>query len=157
MPLRKSAFSHGICTYCGKTGSVTRDHVPPKSLFPKPRPSSLVSVPSCRACNVGASKDDEYFRLNLSIRETDVRPVAKAIADDAIRGLARGRSTAFRTTFLRGVREVDLVSKAGIYLGRGGTYNVNLKRLNSVAKRIVRGLYLHHYKKLLPFGDSVEV
>ena len=51
------------CYLCGSTQSITRDHVPPKNLFPKPRPSNLVTVPCCYKCNNRYSKEDEYFRL----------------------------------------------------------------------------------------------
>jgi len=53
---------HGECVYCGHTKPLTDDHIPPQSLFRKPRPADLIAVPSCRQCNISASKDDEYFK-----------------------------------------------------------------------------------------------
>jgi hypothetical protein len=44
----------------------TRDHIPPKGLFPRPRPSNLHTLPCCEVCNDRASGDDEYFRLAAS-------------------------------------------------------------------------------------------
>src|SRR5437016_4846066 len=55
-----------ICYLCRKRPGTTRDHVPPKNLFPRPRPSSLVTVPCCEKCNNRFSKHDEYFRLFAS-------------------------------------------------------------------------------------------
>jgi hypothetical protein len=60
------------CYLCGKTaketpeGWLTRDHVPPRNLFPEPRPSNLITIPCCNACNHESHKDDEYFRLAVS-------------------------------------------------------------------------------------------
>lgn len=54
------------CYLCGSQERLTRDHVPPKGLFPKPRPSNLPTVACCFACNNGASKDVEYFRVAAS-------------------------------------------------------------------------------------------
>jgi hypothetical protein len=54
------------CYLCGATENLTRDHIPPKGLFPKPRPANLYTVPCCYACNNGASKEDEYFRVAAS-------------------------------------------------------------------------------------------
>lgn len=54
------------CYLCGATENLTRDHIPPKGLFPKPRPSNLYTVPCCEPCNNGASKADEYFRVAAS-------------------------------------------------------------------------------------------
>lgn len=45
---------------------MTRDHIPPKGLFPRPRPSNLHTLPCCEPCNNRASADDEYFRLAVS-------------------------------------------------------------------------------------------
>jgi len=56
------------CYLCGSKEQLTRDHVPPKGLFPAPRPSNLqlVTIPCCFRCNNQASQDDEYFRLATS-------------------------------------------------------------------------------------------
>jgi hypothetical protein len=59
----------GMCVFCGSETCLTKDHVPPKSLFPKPRPDNLITVYSCDNCNLGTAKDDEYFRLMTTIRE----------------------------------------------------------------------------------------
>ena len=54
------------CANCDRPAN-TRDHVPPEKLFTPPRPSNLITVPSCGSCNHGASDDDEVFRNELSI------------------------------------------------------------------------------------------
>lgn len=94
--------------------------------------------------------DDEYFRLTLSIRHSAIRPIAKKVADTALRGLARDEHTRFRRNFFQGVREVDIKTSDGRHIGRGGAYNVDLIRLGKVATRIMKGLYFHHYGKPLP-------
>ena len=55
----------GQCTYCGRHRKLADDHIPPKSLFGKPRPPDLIKIPSCGPCNNQASKDDEYFKTVL--------------------------------------------------------------------------------------------
>jgi hypothetical protein len=54
------------CFLCGATDNLTRDHIPPKGLFPKPRPSNLYTAPCCGPCNNGASQEDEYLRMAAS-------------------------------------------------------------------------------------------
>lgn len=60
------------CYLCGKKasetpeGKLTRDHLPPRNLFPEPRPSDLITVPCCKQCNHNAHNDDEYLRLAVS-------------------------------------------------------------------------------------------
>jgi hypothetical protein len=51
--------------YCGNPGD-TREHVPSKLLYVKPYPINLATVPCCKSCNEGWSKDEQYFKLALS-------------------------------------------------------------------------------------------
>lgn len=53
------------CIYCGAP-AVTRDHVPPRAILESPYPNNLRTVPSCRECNNGYSKDEEYFLILLA-------------------------------------------------------------------------------------------
>jgi hypothetical protein len=46
-----------VCT-AGRLRARHEDHVPSKTLFPKPRPR-LVTVPCCEPCRCGQSEDDE--------------------------------------------------------------------------------------------------
>lgn len=50
------------CYLCHGTENMTSDHVPPKNLFPEPRPTNLITVPCCTKCNAEYSKLDEQFR-----------------------------------------------------------------------------------------------
>ena len=54
------------CYLCGAENPETRDHVPPRNLFPPPRPTNLITLPCCRACNEGFQLDDEFMRVFLS-------------------------------------------------------------------------------------------
>ena len=49
------------CIYCGNTEDLTKDHIPPKTLFPKPRPSNLITVPCCKNCNGSFSLEKDLF------------------------------------------------------------------------------------------------
>ena len=53
------------CYLC-KGEADTKDHVPPKGLFPEPRPSNLITVDCCYRCNQKFTKIDEEFRLFVS-------------------------------------------------------------------------------------------
>ena len=66
------------CYLCGSTTQVTREHLPAKNLFPKPRPSNLITVPCCYECNNKYSKEDEYFRVAVSSL-INANPTGKAI------------------------------------------------------------------------------
>jgi hypothetical protein len=139
---RKAKKRDRLCTYCQTAVATTADHVPPKNLFPKPRPTTLISVPCCEPCNRSVSKDDEYFRATLISRH-DI-PQSSAVSElmDAVyRGLAREEASGFRKAFLDATSEVEITTPAGLYIGRGIQFDANYDRLEAVAERMVRGLY----------------
>ena len=122
---RRITKNLGICTYCGKSAKLTSDHIPPKNLFPKPRPTNLVTVRACRKCNKSASKDDEYFRL-MSIIRNDVyeQPGVAELWDNTYRGLKRTQILGFAKSLLGSVNRIQIYTPAGIYLGNRASYNV---------------------------------
>ena len=79
------------CYLCGKKasetpqGTLTRDHLPPKNLFLEPRPSNLITVPCCFACNNGFHDDDESFRAAVSLNY-NANPIGKQIWKEKVVG-----------------------------------------------------------------------
>lgn len=148
----------GICTYCGESGKRTDDHIPPKNLFPDPKPSDLITVPCCEACNRDASLDDEYFRL-VTVFRHDVagHPAARARWPSVFRSLDKPQKLRFRTAFLRTLRPVRLRSRAGLHLGESGVFQTDVRRVSNVIDRITRGLYYHEFRKRLPRTTEVLV
>jgi len=59
-----------FCYYCG-TDASSKEHVPPKCLFPEKKDiadgmnyrKNLITVPSCDKHNSNKCKDDEYLQL----------------------------------------------------------------------------------------------
>lgn len=54
------------CYLCGSSENLTKDHIPPKNLFPSPRPSNLITVLCCQTCNGKFTLLDESFRVWVS-------------------------------------------------------------------------------------------
>src|SRR5262245_42006878 len=107
------------CVYCLATEKLTVDHIPPRNLFEKPRPSTLITVPSCNCCNNAASQDDEYFRYALSMSDaTGINPKASKGRQTALRSLARPMAQGLRRRLLSAVRPVEIRSPHGLILGK---------------------------------------
>lgn len=140
------------CAYCGSRKETTRDHIPPKNLFSGPLPSNLITVPCCRTCNKLASKDDEYFRMMLVMRDDagDHPEAQKVFRSSVLKSLQRPEARGLTKRLQDNLFDLDLYTKAGIYVTRRGGYWVDHKRLDRVAARIVRGLYCHRYSIRLP-------
>jgi len=142
---------HGQCPYCGRHAKLTRDHVPPRALFRARPPEELITVLCCSACNKAASLDDEYFRLNLALRddigqEPDIVEIIPAV----LRSLERPEAPGLRTEFLQGVRNAAVTTPAGLFLGSRLAYNVDLDRLGRVPSRIVKAMFYRHHSRRLP-------
>lgn len=54
------------CYLCDSTDNITKDHIPPKNLFPSPKPTNLITVWCCKKCNEKFSLIDESFRVFTS-------------------------------------------------------------------------------------------
>jgi hypothetical protein len=81
--------------------SKTADHVPPKGLFPSPKPDNLFTVPCCFRCNNQHSGFDERLRIVASI-PFDRNQVGQQILEDKVVGgtMAKQRQRAFFASLL---------------------------------------------------------
>ena len=136
---------------------MTVDHVPPKALFPEPRPSNMLTVPCCKKCNESFSKDDEYFRTALvSHASVGTDPNAQAVNEKLLRSMRRPEAAAMASAIRKSLHVVDIISRGGIYLGRSPAIKVNAGRINRITDRIARGLFyiIHDYP--VPKGSEVK-
>ena len=145
-----------VCVYCGleepDVRDRTRDHIPPKNLFPEPRPSNLITVPCYRSCNKSASTDDEYFRWVLIVRnQAGEHPDAQKVFDGSVlRSIGRPEAMGFSTLLQNNTYDLPVYTEGGIYIGETGGFKVDHARVNRVAARIIQGLYSDRYKSRLP-------
>jgi hypothetical protein len=145
------------CVYCGTSDPETNDHIPPRGLFAKPRPSNLISVPCCFKCNNNSSNDDEYFRNTLALKkEAYEHPDVQRILPTIFRGLSNPKQIKFKNAFLNAIEEIEVKTKTGIYLGKKGFYHVDKNRLCNVAERIVKGLYWKDSGKAIPSDWTIK-
>ena len=136
--------------YCGSQRNPTKDHIPPKCLFPSPLPQNLITVPCCRQCNESASRDDEYFRMILAgRRDVGGNPDASKVMEKAVRSLQRPEAKGLRNSFLDSTRFFYFVNELGV-VEPGGSYNADHNRLGHVASRIIKGLYWNQTGERLP-------
>jgi len=130
------------CIYCGSNKDMTVDHIPPKSLFPEPRPSNMLTVPCCKTCNKSFSKDDEYFRnVLVSHRSVSSNPNAQAVNQKLLRSMSRPKSAGMAKAIRNSLHIIDIQSQGGIYLGKTPAIQVSAERINRTIDRIARGLY----------------
>jgi hypothetical protein len=136
-----------ICGYCGSAEATTRDHIPPKAIFPVPRPSDLVTVPSCASCNHGASDSDELFRAYLSLHVGLDTPSTGQLWAEALRGVRHNRRLHRR--LLSEMEPVWLTTSSGVIHGQGARGRWDSDAHDRAIERMIRGFYFHHYQEVL--------
>lgn len=143
-----------VCVLCGSRPAETRDHVPPKGLF-KGLIADLITVPSCRPCNNGASSDDEDLRFYVSAQVGKPTHDAARLWDDGALKSFR-RKAKLRNSVLPSLREVTVQDAEGnsvVY----ETMLIPIGVYQSVFERTTRGLYFHHNDRILAPTTQVEV
>lgn len=135
------------CYYPGcEEKAMTKEHIPPKSFFPKDQRVQLLTVRSCPKHNNSKSGDDLYVLAHICM---NVSP--------------RGRS---RELFMKCVRpQLDFNDGAlrkhlskGAVLNKDGSvsYNVDMVRLNSFFDSLVYGIVRKHLGRSLPASYLVR-
>lgn len=152
------------CALCGKRGPLTREHVPPRNLFLKPRPQNTITVPLCSTCNGSYHLDDEYFRVYITAGANPGTPMARLWKEKVV-GSSFKRSGGLRGklqdeyNLVRGHAEMHPLrftdgEKVPKYL-LPLVQPFDATRVEGVVEKIVRCLHYHHRGARL--SGTVEV
>ncbi len=137
---------------------MTRDHIPPQNLFPRPRPSDLITVPCCAKCNKSFELDDEYFRLAITTGIDGIRfPRALELSVQAINKLQQPGKFKFAKSMLASFHKKPLYTPGGLYLGHRGALEIDRARIVGTVHRVIRGLFSYHLGTRLRLETEVWV
>ena len=127
-----------LCYMCDSPAT-TREHFPPKCLFPRKANLQLATVPSCRKHNNAKSEDDQYFLAQILMNAASADNLPKRKFMEAIRPHLE-RSRKFR----------ELISDGSLSLDDGRrAYSVNVARMNNVMDGICHAIYYTRFKRHL--------
>ena len=148
-----------LCVYCRSSTDLTRDHIPPKSFFPAPRPTDLITVACCRECHEESTENDEYLR-NYLILSSQCRGhwAARQLHESGLRSLEDPNAGEFSSPYFNitnQYRPNSLVST--IASGYGATVAHEDERIEDVIERIVVGLFWIENDKYLPPDYTVDI
>lgn len=146
-----------ICIYCQTANADTRDHVPPKSLFPQPYPDNLITVPACKACNESTQEDDEDFRTYIAAISThETGPIIEGLCKATMRAFEHSR--AYHAEWVgRRMRVIaELETESGHAIQKLQVWR-EPNRLGPVIFRSVKGLHYHKFKSLLPVDCPMDM
>jgi hypothetical protein len=147
-----------LCYLCGKTLSepITDDHVPAQGFFaPEIRRTynlgKLITIPVHAACNALYKLDEEYFLYSLY-------PFALGTqAGDARRHRVREKFRAGENRKLVGMMMAEFDHRpSGLVLPFGQIVKrFDLKRIERVLWKIVRGLNFYHHNQVWPANRPI--
>jgi hypothetical protein len=137
------------CVMCGRMKACSRDHVPPKCIFPDPRPSDLVTVPACTGCNMHRSGLDEQFKVFLGLTVGYHLDGDKSYRVPVLQTLAHNRR--LRSDILTSMRHIVIQDPLALTSQSALAISLNKAAHDTVVERTVRGLYFHHTGRIL--GD----
>jgi hypothetical protein len=143
-----------VCYLCGQylESDHSMDHVPPQQFYAESlrqhlNLSQLVTIPAHSTCNRSFERDEEYFTWSLSPLAVGSTP-GNALAQDRADKL-RGRPRLVRLYAM--VRREFERFPGGLHLPGGRVVKrFDGPRVNRVAWKLVRGLYFHETRRVLP-------
>lgn len=138
-----------ICVICGQEKACSRDHIPPKCIFPEPRPGDLITVPACAECNMKRSGLDEQFKIFLGLTVGYHLDGGRSYRGPILRTLAHNRRQ--RSNILMSMRHVVIHDPTVPASQPALAITVDRTAHDIVVERTVRGLYFHHTGRIL--GD----
>ena len=143
-----------ICAICGNNKATTRDHVPPKGIFPKPRPD-LITVPACSVCNNGDSALDDLFKVFLSFQAVDKSEIGSRLFHEKTL-----RTLNFNKKLLNYIKneskDIETTNQDGVLVSATGVlWDSNAH--DQVISRTIKGLYYHHFGSPLPSDTILNV
>jgi len=147
------------CVYCRLPHNLNRDHIPPKSLFPPPRPKNLITVRCCHNCHNEFNKNDTYFRNYLIFSpQNKWHPAARQLQETGFRSLQDPNVGEPSNPFMHAVDKL-FPTKSHISLAPvlRTTIAADDERIGDVIARIVVGLFWVENDKYLPGDYEVEV
>ncbi len=138
-----------LCAICGVRDGITKDHIPPRSIFVKPYPNNLITVPACPACNNGSNQYDEIFAamLGLHVARGEQQAQRRMFNERALKILGKNQRLARDT--LKTARPVEIRTPSGVIVEQASAILWDSRSHDEVITRIVRGLYYRHYGEIL--------
>ena len=152
---RKANFVIKLCAICGIREATTRDHVPPKGIFLKPRPTNLITVPACVICNNHSSYVDQQFLVDLGVHVGyQGGEGERFFTEHTLKTLSKNRK--LHRNIVNKIRPVNLTTPSGIVYEKAYAGEWNSEVHIKVMERIVRGLYYHHFSEILGLRSTVK-
>ncbi|PCI25112.1 hypothetical protein COB57_02755 [Candidatus Peregrinibacteria bacterium] len=146
------------CYSCGEKAT-TKEHVPGKNLFPRPRPSNpaLITVPSCTLHNNSFSKDEEYFLAVFMFSNAGVSDAGSKLWEEKIHRMYKRREAqGLKKNIAGSFKNIRLQNPSGSFSERIAI-EIDESRIKNVIGKIVKGLYFFEYEKKMASSAKLNI
>jgi len=143
-----------LCYLCGGANATTKEHIPPRAFFPKPRPNNLITVLSCASCNNGFSQDDDYFRI-IFASSYGRSKTGEGIWEERVVPKSLSRHPRDVDNILSESEDVMIDTEKG--QEEIVSIQIDHNRLDRFCTRIVKGLIRYHYPDYDYYDSRFEV
>lgn len=144
-----------LCALCGKKVATTKEHVPPKAIFLKPRPVDTITVPACFDCNNHSSQLDESFLAHLGMHVGAGGEMGQKVFEQRALSTLKNNSR-LRNWVISRMKPVQVLSANNESLGELHLGLWDSEAHSSVIEKCVRGLHYFHYKEILAGNTSIK-
>lgn len=139
-----------LCYMCKKTAT-SREHVPPKCLFPEQKDlptgidlrKNLITVPSCDEHNTEKSKDDEYLLYAIVMNIANNGTAFRQFSTKILRAIEK--KPGFFNNFSKDNKPVVAVDENGVAFNTL-IVKIDNRKIMKVLDHISRALYFYHNK-----------
>ncbi|MES3017412.1 MAG: hypothetical protein V4721_06515 [Bacteroidota bacterium] len=146
------------CIFCLEKAD-TKEHIPAKQLFKGISGKNLITVPSCKKCNSGFQKDEDFFRQFWVSFFIERSTEAKRLMENEVSRSIK-RKPALGWQMFKQMKPVNRFSKTGEYLGKATLINItefDRARINRVVDKVIRGLFFQEFKQTVPKNWSITI
>jgi len=152
--MQKINKSEKLCYLCGKPGADTKDHIPPRGIFPKELKGQLITVAAHKSCNEMYSADDELFR-NVTIMASHRSPEGlKAWNEQVVSSWKKNKGA--RLALISRVLPAWMRDPLG-RMTRREALTLEESVVRREVDRWTRGLFYHRFKEPFPSDIPVQV
>jgi len=144
-----------FCYLCGQSNPDTKEHIPPRGIFPKKPKGQLITVPAHKDCNNRFSRDDELFRNLIIAASCRNRQARKAWDTQVVPSFKKNPGA--KQELRKRLRPLWLKEKIiNAYVRVYGLF-VEVALFERQVDRWTRGLFYHRFKEPFPPNHKIKI
>ena len=144
-----------LCYLCGKPNPDTKEHIPPRGIFPKKPTGQLITVPAHETCNGKFKKDDELFR-NLIISASYRTPKGSEAWDQQVVS-SWEKNPGAKNELKNRLTTIQIKDPISGIAAKHYAIMAEVSLFQRQIERFTRGLYYHRFHEPMPVDIEIKI